>query len=351
VNRELYLTLLLFAATLLAIWAFLLVLSPFLAEIGWALCLAALTYVPYVYLRRRWGRPRLAALAMVLLTAVVILVPLVLVLTLAVEELLRLGKDIDPWVKELREALPSAMAWLDVHFGKEAVERAAKAADEAIPGLMTALLARGAWGVLGTGFTVVMGLIIMFATQYFVYTEGPRLAAWVRGLVPLGRQDVDRIFETLRATTSAAVLGGVAVALVQGALGGVGYAVVGIDAPILWGLVTAVFSILPVGGAALIWGPMVIYLFAVGSVGNAWILLAWGTIAVSGVDNVLRPWLLRRTGARVHPMLLFFAILSGIGLFGMSGIVFGPLLIAVLMTLTRIYREHVSGPGAEAAEA
>ena len=73
-----------------------------------------------------------------------------------------------------------------------------------------------------------------------------------------------------------------------------------------------------------------------------WFLLVWGVTLVSGLDNVLRPWLLSRAGASVHPLLLFFAVLSGIGLFGVSGIVFGPLLIAFLLTVVHIYREHVA---------
>ena len=337
---------------MLAVWGFLLVLSPFLAAIAWALCVVAITYVPYVKLRRRWNKPRLAAFTMVVLTAVVIVVPLVLVASVAGAELIRLGKTgIEDWVAELREAVPSVTNWLERQLGTDGLEQGVERLEKAIPDIVWGPLARGARSVLGSLFTGVMSLIIMLATQYFVYTEGPRLGEWVRGMVPLAREDVDRILETLRTTTSAAVLGGVVVALIQGALGGIGYTMVGLDAPILWGVVTAFFSILPVGGSALIWGPMVIYLFTIGDAGRAWLLLVWCAVLVSGVDNVLRPWLLRRTGSRVHPMLLFFAILSGIGLFGMSGIVFGPLLIAVLMTLAQIYREHLSAPATVEAEA
>lgn len=344
-DRTLYFTLLLFAATLLAVWGFVLVLSPFLAPIAWALCIAAITYAPYLAIRRAWGKPRLTALVMVLLTAVVILVPLGLVVFVAGEELIRMGETgISQWVTDLQEALPRIHTWVNrqlVDLGAEGIDNVAQKAAAAAPGILWGPLARGAWDVLGTLFAAAMGFILMFATQYFVYTEGHRISAWVRGFLPLSSEDTDRILSTLRTTTSSAVLGGVVVALIQGALGAIGYAVVGIQAPILWGLVTAFFSLLPVGGSALIWGPIVIYLFAVGQAGKAWMLLAWGGIIVSGIDNVLRPWILGRTGTRVHPMLLFFAILSGIGLFGMSGIVFGPLLIAFLMTLAQIYKEHV----------
>jgi len=352
VNRELYLTLVLFAVTVLAVLGFILVLSPFLTAIAWALCLAALTYVPYVKLRRKWRKPRLAAFVMVLLTALVLLVPLGFVITAAGTELIRLtGKDmLDARIEELESAVPSITGWLESRIGEGNLSRILERLKTALPQIVWGPFARGAFSVLGSIFTGLMSLVIMLATQYFLYTEGPRLGQWLRGLVPLPREDLDRIVDTLRTTTAAAVLGGVVVALVQGALGGFGYAIVGLSAPILWGLVTAVFSILPVGGAALVYGPMVLYLFAVDERGHAWVLLVWGLVLVSGIDNILRPWLLRRTGSRVHPMLLFFAILSGIGLFGVSGIVFGPLLIAVLMTLAQIYREHIAAPAKDESD-
>lgn len=345
-NRELYLTLLLFTATVLALWGFLLVLSPFLGPIAWALCLAAITLVPYRRLARATGRPHLSALIMVVATAIAILVPLAVVLLMAGQELVRLGETgLNEWVADLQEALPGVYAWVDarlIELGADGIESSASKIGEAAPGLLWRPVATGAWTVVGGVFTALMGLVIMLATQYFVYAEAPRLQGAVRDFSPLSGESTDKILRTLRETTSAAVLGGIVVALVQGLLAGLGYMIVGMQAPILWAMVTALFSLLPVGGSALVWGPMVIYLFAAGSTGYAWFLLIWGVILVGSIDNVMRPWVLMRSGSRVHPMLLFFAILSGIGLFGMSGIVFGPLLIAFLMTTAQIYREHVA---------
>jgi predicted PurR-regulated permease PerM len=178
-------------------------------------------------------------------------------------------------------------------------------------------------------------------TQYFVYREAPRLRRLVLDLSPLAGPDTDRILHSLRETTSAAILGGVVVAIIQGALGGVAFAVAGIQSPVLWSVVMMGFSLLPFGGTALVWVPAGVYLLATGETGNGWFVLIWGTAVVGTVDNFLRPWVLTKTGAGdLHPMLLFFAILSGIGLFGVSGIVFGPLLLALLITIIQIYREH-----------
>ncbi len=155
------------------------------------------------------------------------------------------------------------------------------------------------------------------------------------------------MLDTLRGTTSAGIIGGLLVALIQGLLGGLMFAVAGIQSPAVWALVMAAFSLLPFGGTALIWAPAGVYLLFTGSTFGGWVVLIFGTVIVGSADNFLRPWVLTKTGADdIHPMLLFFAILSGIGVFGISGIVFGPLLLGLLMTMVQIYREHW-GPGAK----
>ncbi len=344
-DRGLYQTLLLFGATVLVVWGFLLVLSPFLVPIAWALCLAAVTSRPYAALVDRTGRPRLSALLMVVATILVIVVPLAIVLLFAARELSDLGAGgIAQWVADVKTGLPRAYEWIDAQLRylglSEGVTGVAKRAAEAAPSLLWRPLAAGAWSVAGGIVTTAVGLVIMFATLYFTYSESPRLHAFVRDLSPLSAKDTDRLLATLQNNTSAAVLGGIVVALIQGALGGVGFCIAGVTAPVLWALVMAFFSLFPIGGAAIVWAPVALYQFAVGATGSGVFLVIWGAVVVGLSDNFLRPWILRRAGSAVHPMLLFFAILSGIGLFGMSGVVFGPLLIALLLTSAEIYREH-----------
>ena len=352
-DRTLYRTLLLFGATVLVVWGFLAILSPFFIAIAWALCLAAISYKPYAVLARRWRKPRVAAAVMVALTILVIFVPAGIVMYLAGEELVGLGSSgITGWVSDLKQELPKVYAFLDEKLsavGLGSVEKTARTVAEEAPSLLWRPVARGAWTVLGAAFTTLMSIAIMFVTQYFVYTESSKLRRVVTDLSPLGTDDTDRILTTLRDNTSAAVLGGLMVALIQGALGGIGFGIVGVEAPVLWGVVMALFSLLPFGGAALVWFPVALFRFGTGEIGSAIFLMLWGMVVVGLVDNLLRPWILRRSGSSVHPMLLFFGILSGIGLFGMSGIVFGPLLIALLVTTAQIYREHKHGQDAEAS--
>jgi predicted PurR-regulated permease PerM len=352
-ERSVYRGLLLFAATALAVWAAGLILLPFLVPIAWALCLCAVTTRPYQFLARSWGKPRLASGVMVLLTAIMILAPLIVVGTLVVEEAGSL--DLKPARVQLQQSLPGVVSWLDEtlsDLGLGKFDAFLQGIEDNLPDIARRIfsgpVAKGAVSVLFAPLVFLFGLVVTLITQYFVYREAPRLRGLVVELSPLAEPDTDRILASLRGTTAAAILGGLLVAIIQGALGGIAFVIAGIQSPVLWSVVMMAFSLLPFGGTALVWVPAGVYLLATGETGNGWFVLIWGTVVVGASDNVLRPWVLTKTGARdIHPMLLFFAILSGIGLFGISGIVFGPLLLALVNTTIQIYREHGLSRAAE----
>lgn len=351
-EQQVFRGLLLFAAVLLAVWAFGLILLPFVVPIAWALCLCATTAKPYRWLTVKWRRPRLAAFAMVLLTAAVVLLPMVFVGALVIEQASEL--NFTPTLTNLRTHMPRVVAWLEetlVWFNIGSLDSFLDNIRAQAPDLAGRIFSggtvSGALNVLLSPFLFLFGLVLTLITQYFVYRESPRLRRLVIDISPLDEDDTDRVLDTLRGTTSAGIIGGVLVALIQGALGGLMFAVADIQSPAVWAILMAAFSLLPFGGTALIWAPAGVYLLFTGSTFGGWFVLIFGTVIVGSADNFLRPWVLTKTGADdIHPMMLFFAILSGIGLFGVSGIVFGPLLLGLLMTMVQIYREHW-GPGAQ----
>lgn len=344
---------LLTVVTLLAFGAFLLILWPFVTPIAWALCLAVATSRPYRALTAQLGgRPKLAALVMVLLVPVALLLPLMLVGGMLVEEVKSF--DIGEVVAhvesglaaggeggKLRPRLDSAAEFLGYEDFDALSGALQKGTQELARRFVTGSLAKGVLDVLFAPFLFLFGFVVMLITLYFVYCDGKRLRDVVVDVSPFTLPETERILDSLRGTTTAALLGGVLVALIQGGLGSVSFAIAGLDAPVLWGLVMAGASLFPFGGTALVWAPAAVYLFITGSTGAGIFLVVWGLVIVGTADNVLRPWILSRTGAHdVHPMMLFFAIMSGIGLFGISGVVFGPLLLALITTVLRIYRER-----------
>jgi predicted PurR-regulated permease PerM len=352
-RRAVYLGLMLFAATVLTIWAGFLILAPFVVPIAWALCLLTVAGPLYRRLASWSGKPRLSALAMTLCVAFGVLVPVTFVGQAVVTEALDLSRR----AAEDREpgAARTGDAWDDFFAGHPKIDKVRAKVDERLKAFDTDLrslkdaalgqlaqpFARGAVGVLQSLATVLFGFLIMLVTLYFLFRDGAAIAAFAIDVTPLPEEETRRMLETLRSTAFAAIVGGLLTAVIQGTLGGIGFWITGVGGAALWGVVMAVLSLLPFGGSAFVWLPTGLYLLAVDRTWQGAFLLLWGTLVIGSSDNLLRPWLMRRVGAGdIHPLLLFLAVLSGIGVFGFSGIVFGPLLVAVVLGALRIYRDH-----------
>jgi predicted PurR-regulated permease PerM len=143
------------------------------------------------------------------------------------------------------------------------------------------------------------------------------------------------------------VFGTVTVAMVQGALGAIIFALLGIPGALLWGVIMGLLSIIPYLGAFVIWGPVAAYLALSGDWTKAIILTAYGMLAIGLIDNLLYPLLVGKR-MRLHTLAAFFAILGGVAVFGMSGVVIGPVVVAVGLALVDIWRQRTAeGQGAE----
>jgi len=177
--------------------------------------------------------------------------------------------------------------------------------------------------------------LMVFAMFYF-FREGDWIVARIKRLLPLERAQIDTAFTQLREVIQATMYGGIAVALLQGFLGGVLFALVGIASPVFWGAVMAFLSLLPFVGSFIVYVPAGIILIIAGSPLKGIIVIAAGILIISQVDNFVRPYLISgRTS--LHPLLLFFAILGGITLFGLVGLVVGPIVAAAFVILFNIF--------------
>lgn len=132
--------------------------------------------------------------------------------------------------------------------------------------------------------------------------------------------------------------GVVVLAVLQGVLGGLAFLVLGLPNPFVWGAVMVILSTIPVTGSFVVWVPAAVYLAATGEVGKAAVLAAWGLVVIGTVDNLLRPAVMGQK-ARMHELLLFFAVLGGLAVFGVTGLVLGPVLVAVTLGLIDVIRQ------------
>ena len=190
--------------------------------------------------------------------------------------------------------------------------------------------------------TFLIGFFFTLLSLYYLFKDGDRLLEKIKEIAPLPRRERDLIILRFKDMVYATFYGGILIAMVQGVLGGLSFWILGISSPILWGTAMAILSFIPVGGTALIWAPASILLMIQGIWVKGFILLAIGIFGISMVDNFLRPALIS-SKTNIHPLLLFFAVLGGIQAFGFIGLLLGPLVTTLCLTIIEIYIQGVKG--------
>jgi predicted PurR-regulated permease PerM len=321
------------------------IMEPFLMPIFLALILSTLLTPIYEALASRLhNRDSLAALLVCLGLTVAILLPLLLLsMTLAreanqvyeqlkqPETLARIQWWLDP---ETSPALARIRTWLPRALRLESLDIGSRIGAQA-QAIGTAGLAYA--GTFAAGiFNFLMDYFIMIVVLFFLLRDSAYFADAVRRISPLSDEEEHLFVDRFRVVTRATVLGNLLTALVQGLLSGLIFLVLGLPNPILWGALTALFSLVPVVGTALIWVPWTIYLIATGSVVRAIIFAVLEVILVGGADNILRPLLIEGR-VKMHTLVVFFSILGGIGYFGILGMFIGPLVFAIAVTFMDFY--------------
>jgi len=209
-------------------------------------------------------------------------------------------------------------------------------------------------GMVGFGAAVLGNLarftvdsLITFVILFFLFREGKDWAYRAGKLAPLSDKQVARLYQNISDTIIANVYGILTVGAAQGILTGIAMKIVGMPSALLLGLGAGFASIIPVVGSALVWGTVATYLFAQGAIWKGVFLLVWGTVVVSSIDNVIRPWVV---GNRVelHPMVLLFFILGGVEAFGFLGLFLGPVVASVLAAVFGMLREEMGEADARA---
>lgn len=334
--------------------AFFWIISPFFGAVFWAMVLA-LMFMP-VHRRlcaRLRGRDTLAALGTLLFCMVIVVVPMIFVVGAMVDEAtsftqrLRTG-EFNPrtYFEQIQNALPG---WSRDLLGRFGLFNAQDVVDK-----LTAAVVQGGQALtaraLAIGQNTLMLLVnlgIMLYLLFFFLRDGRDLAQTIRRAVPMQRQHTDFLLSKFATVVRATVKGTVVVALVQGMLGGVAFAFLGIHGAVLWGVVMSVLSLLPAIGAALVWAPVAIYLIATGSMIEGLGLAAWGVGVMGMVDNLLRPILVGKE-TKLPDYLVLLSTIGGLSIFGVNGFLIGP-AIAALFVATWALFSHEEGATPEDA--
>jgi predicted PurR-regulated permease PerM len=350
----------LIACTLLAFLAYLVyqLARPFLAAIGVGVVLTVITFPLYERLRRKLGGRDGAAAA---LTVLLVLLLLVIPAMGLIGALGQQATDVYRWLeKEAGRENPvqRTITGLDAYRGHPVLGRVIEwvrpqleafaadathtvpAAIKKVIGAVTGMLT----SILANVLTFFLNLILALAAMGIFFARGESLLGEAAALVPLPRERSRELFSRLGGVTKAVVKGVGLTCLAQGALGGLGFWVVGLPSPLLFGTVMAFTALIPIVGTAIVWLPGVLYLFFTGQATWAVGLLLWCALVVGNIDNVLRPLLIGGKAGMPLPLLLV-GILGGLISYGLMGLIIGPLILTVLLFVLEEY--HRDLPDAE----
>ncbi|MDA8165226.1 MAG: AI-2E family transporter [Desulfobacteraceae bacterium] len=321
--------------------AFFWLLRPFFDAIFWAAVIAIVAAPVHRRLRGKLGNhASLAAAVTLLLCLVMVIVPVLFILFTFVREgvsfyhRLQTGEiDIAGFLDRLRQLVPHVKILLD-RVGMTMESLNAKVAEGAMAG--SGFLAGKVLTIGQNTVRFAVSFVLMLYLLFFFLRDGEQLVHLFIRALPLGDARERVLFARFSEMTRATVRGTLLVAVIQGALGGFIFWLLGIREAVLWGVVMALLSLLPAFGAALIWVPVAIYLLVIGAVWQGIVLVLFGSLVISLVDNVLRPIFVGRD-TRLPDYLVLLSSLGGIWLFGLSGFMVGPLLAALFIAFWGIF--------------
>jgi predicted PurR-regulated permease PerM len=327
--------------TVLVVYLCLQILAPFTNVIAWAAVLTVTFYPVHRYLVTVTGRVAVSALLTSALVVIAVVIPLLFLLAVAVEQFLALGVSLqEAFGDEGRVNAASAVGrvYLETlqRFGVDSNAVAAWIRQHASE--LTRLGAEYTMTLAASVTGAVASFVFIIFAMFLLFRDGERMVAKATDLLPFERARSELLLLRIRDAIYGGVYGVVVIALMQGALCGGMFWILGVPSAALWGMVTVLTSVLPLFGAAAVWAPGTFYLFITGHWPQAVVLAVWGIVAVSGIDNFLRP---RLVGGRVglSEVVIFFSLLGGLQVFGLLGIVLGPLLFAVAASIVDVLNE------------
>jgi len=309
--------------------------EPFLSPLAWAAIFAAFFYSRHKQLESRFGRTAAASLSTGGV-ALIIVVPCVLIVMAFIDEARQTLGSIDLAAGGSRglERLQRGWSWLQrQRFGRDIpnLDVLLKMGASRIAGFVT----EGAGMLARSVAVVIVNVIIMLFALFFFFRDGDAIMSRLRRILPFDPSFREGRIRETAALIKASISSGIIVALVQGAVGGITFAVLGLGAPVFWGVTMAFFSLLPLG-AWIVWMPVAAWLLLTGEIGRGVALLVIGAGFISLIDNFLRPMLLAgRT--EMNGLLVFISLLGGIAAFGLIGLVLGPVIMATAISFVDAY--------------
>ena len=319
------------------------IVTPLWQPLLWATLLGSLLAPANGRLAARLGgRVRLASVITTILTVLLFMLPVAVIAGAVAAQAAQLLHKLNDEALQATDAmaldlsrvpwLEQPLDWLAKHAGISIVQ----VQDWLVAAgkhVLTFLASTGGTFVLGALGTLVSFLLMLFVL-FFVLRDGPALAQKIVRMLPIEERMRGKLWQHLRDVTRAVFMGIGVTALVQGMLVGIGFWIAGLPSALVFGVLAALFALVPLVGTVIVWGPGVLYLASLGDYGHAIFLTLWGTIAVGMVDNFLRPLLISGR-AEVPTLAVFVGVMGGLQAFGFIGLFVGPIVLGLLVALFR----------------
>ena len=299
----------------------------------------------------RWFRGnKSVSAAMTMLTMLLMIVlPLATLLGIVARQAIRVSRLAMPWVEQqileptaFDQRLRSLSIYPELELYREDILQKAGELASTMGSILFSTLSSFTYSAVNDLFL----LFIFLYTMFFFVRDGRELLAKILSYLPLTHTDQHRLLDRFLSVTRATIKGSMVVGIVQGSLAGLALHLAGIDSAVFWGTIMSLISVVPVLGPPIVWVPAVFYLAATGQYPQAIGVFLFCSLVVGQIDNVIRPILIGRD-TQMHELLIFFGTLGGIGLFGIFGFIFGPIVAALFVTVWEMYgetfREYLTG--------
>jgi predicted PurR-regulated permease PerM len=321
-----------------------LMLQPFFNVLLWATVLAVVFYPMHQQIRARMGRPTVAAVLSTLLVILLILLPVTFLTIAVVRELTGAAASLQAGVQRLSDPnlhipgvswiLDRLRTYVDVDFDRGSAQRFLAQRMQT----WGAALASSTLIVVGGAVGAVVQMVLVVFTMFYLFRDGERIRLAFYDMMPLREGQTHEITMRTREVIAATIYGVLVISAIQGTLGTLIFWILGLPSPLLWGVVMFMLSMIPMAGAFLVWVPAAIYLALSGTYIKALILVVWGIVVIGSIDNFLSPRLVGQR-ARLHELLIFFSVLGGLQVFGILGLVLGPVVVAITLALIEMVRQ------------
>ncbi|WP_231185212.1 AI-2E family transporter [Haladaptatus sp. DYF46] len=309
-----------------------LLVKPFLQYVLAAILLGYILHPIQIRFESRVSS-RVSAFSLIGITTLVVIVPVVAIAAIAAQQAVTLVRAIvrgDPQFAELI-ALVERYTGVTIH---------GRTLQELLPAGISSRLFENALSIFGGVSNALIGLTVMVFVVYYLLTDGDEFVAWIRRCTPLPDDVQDELYSEMDRVMWGVLVGNLLVAIVQGILTGIGFAIAGVPGVVFWTVVTTVLSLLPLIGASIVWLPASLFLFLVNRPIAAGFLFVYGTLVISLSDNYLRP-LVSGHEAKLNPGILVVGIFGGVYVFGFMGLFFGPIVLGIFRSLVTVFaREY-----------